>query len=91
MELAAFQYDCWLLRGYPALQLCARDSFYKKVICLGQKPYSLGICMDSSWPVMREVINLLVLPLLALIMLALYFYPDQLENLISWVDNFFRS
>ena len=40
---------------------------------------------------MRELINLLVLPLLALILLALYFYPDRLEDLISWVQDFFRN
>jgi hypothetical protein len=40
---------------------------------------------------MRELINLLVLPLLALIMLALYFYPDRLEDLISWVQDFFHN
>jgi hypothetical protein len=39
---------------------------------------------------MRELINLLVLPLLALIVLALYFYPDRLEDLIAGQD-FFTS
>ena len=43
-----------------------------------------------GWPIMRELINLLVLPLLALIVLALYFYPDRLEDLISWVQDFFH-
>ena len=39
---------------------------------------------------MRELMNLLVLPILALIMLAVYFYPDRLEDLIAWVQDFFR-
>ena len=46
---------------------------------------------DLGWPIMRELINLLVLPLLALIVLALYFYPDRLEDLISWVQDFFHN
>jgi hypothetical protein len=45
----------------------------------------------QSRPVMRELINLLVLPLLALIVLVLYFYPDRLEDLISWLQDFFHN
>ena len=42
-------------------------------------------------PVMRELINLLVLPLLALLMLVLFFYPDRLWDLISWTQDFFHN
>ena len=47
--------------------------------------------LHGTQDIMRELINLLVLPLLALILLALYFYPDRLEDLISWVQDFFRN
>jgi hypothetical protein len=40
---------------------------------------------------MRELVNLLVLPLLTVILLALYFYPDRLEDLIAWVQDFFHK
>ena len=45
----------------------------------------------NARPVMRELVNLLVLPLLALIVLALYFYPDRLEDLISRAQDFFHN
>jgi len=41
--------------------------------------------------VMRELINLVAVPRLALIVLALYFYPDRLEDLIAWVQDFFHN
>jgi hypothetical protein len=40
---------------------------------------------------MRELMNLLILPLLALIMLAVFFYPDRFSDSLSWVQDFFHN